>query len=171
MRRAFKVSSGFSLIELLVVIAIIGILATIIIASVSKSRASARDARRYADLSQIQIALEAYYNLNSSYPSTGGAWYTVCTNGANSTAYTTSGSSGYVPDLAPAFISALPTDPSGCTGIGTYHGYMYRSDGANYKIAADGTAEPGIECAVGKTFYDSRGSGFCSLSTPAAAAW
>ncbi len=59
---------GFSLIELLVVIAIIGILTTIIMASLSQARKRGRDARRVADVRQLQLALELYYDGNGKYP-------------------------------------------------------------------------------------------------------
>ena len=61
---------GFTLIELLVVVAIIGLLSTLSIVALNNARARARDARRVADIKQIQTALELYYNDNSSYPST-----------------------------------------------------------------------------------------------------
>jgi len=59
---------GFTLIELLVVVAIIGLLATLSIVALNSSRARARDARRVADVKQIQTALELYYNDLGSYP-------------------------------------------------------------------------------------------------------
>ena len=52
---------GFTLIELLVVIAIIGILASIVLASLNSARQKSRDARRIADIKQIQLALELYF--------------------------------------------------------------------------------------------------------------
>ncbi len=59
---------GFTLIELLVVIAIIGILSSVVVASLNSARVKARDARRVADVKQIQVALELYYDANNTYP-------------------------------------------------------------------------------------------------------
>lgn len=64
-----KRTSGFTLIELLVVIAIIGILSSVVLASLNGARESSRDARRQTDLNQIQSALALYANENSgNYP-------------------------------------------------------------------------------------------------------
>ncbi len=62
-------SRGFTLIELLVVIAIIGILASIVLASLDSARVKARDARRVSDINQIQKALSLYASdTNGTYP-------------------------------------------------------------------------------------------------------
>ncbi len=60
---------GFTLIELLVVIAIIGILSSVVLASLNSARQKSRDARRIGDIKQLQLALEMYYDSNSGYPS------------------------------------------------------------------------------------------------------
>lgn len=63
---------GFTLIELLVVIAIIGILASVVLASLNDARKKSRDARRVADIKNIQLALELYYDSNAAkYPTSG----------------------------------------------------------------------------------------------------
>jgi len=60
-------SAGFTLIELLVVIAIIGILSSVVLASLNSARTKGRDARRMSDLHNIQLALELYYNKYGTY--------------------------------------------------------------------------------------------------------
>jgi len=64
---------GFTLIELLVVVAIMGLLATLAMFAFSSSRGKARDAKRKADIAQIQKALDMYFQDNGTYPASGGA--------------------------------------------------------------------------------------------------
>jgi len=76
-----KKPSGFTLIELLVVISIIGMLSSIVLASLNTARAKARDARRISDLSQIALAMEFFYDSQGRYPtSSGGACWDLCTS-------------------------------------------------------------------------------------------
>lgn len=59
--------SGFTLIELLVVIAIIGILSSVVLASVSSARQAAKEASIMRSLNSAQTQAELYHNNNSSY--------------------------------------------------------------------------------------------------------
>lgn len=61
-------STGFTLIELLVVIAIVGLLSSIVFASVNSARAKARDAYALASLRELQKALEMFYAEYGFYP-------------------------------------------------------------------------------------------------------
>ena len=65
---------GFTLIELLVVIAIIGLLASIVLASLTTARAKARDAYRKSSLQQISKALDLYYFEHQTYLVAGSGW-------------------------------------------------------------------------------------------------
>ena len=60
--------AGFTVIELLVVIVIIGILATLVTVTVISARDKALDAKRVADIRQMQNALERYLNDVGHYP-------------------------------------------------------------------------------------------------------
>ena len=58
---------GFTLIELLVVIAIIGILSSIVLASLNTSRGKGNDAKVKAQLSGLRASAEVYYDTNANY--------------------------------------------------------------------------------------------------------
>ena len=61
-------SRGFTLVELLVVIAIIGILSSVVLSSLNKARANARDATRIASVIEMRKGLEQYFLEYGKYP-------------------------------------------------------------------------------------------------------
>ena len=65
---------GFTLIELLVVIAIIGILASVVLASLNSARDKGANASAKASLTNARAQAELYYDNNSS------SYSGVCTN-------------------------------------------------------------------------------------------
>ncbi|PIT91375.1 hypothetical protein COU17_01105 [Candidatus Kaiserbacteria bacterium CG10_big_fil_rev_8_21_14_0_10_49_17] len=118
---------GFTLIELLVVIAIIGLLSSVVLASLNSARAKARDARRVSDLKQLQLALELYYDSNGSYPNPGWGWRSECN------AWGGYSPENVIPGLTPAYISVMPSDP-GMDKSANKCCYLYLSNGAEYKL-------------------------------------
>jgi prepilin-type N-terminal cleavage/methylation domain-containing protein len=68
---------GFTLIELLVVIAIIGILSSVVLASLNTARSKGQDAAIQSDLATIQTQAEIYYG-GTGVNSYGSATITAC---------------------------------------------------------------------------------------------
>ena len=136
--RGLTAQAGFTLIELLVVIAIIGMLSSVILASLNGTRKKGRDARRSADLKETQIALELYYSNNGVYP-------TLTT--VNTT------SSGFATALAALTTEGdIPTIPSDPLNSGT-NVYYYKSTagGTFYCLGAmmETTPLPLSSCNIG----------------------
>ncbi|MDD4901064.1 MAG: prepilin-type N-terminal cleavage/methylation domain-containing protein [Patescibacteria group bacterium] len=111
-RERFFKAAGFTLIELLVVISVIGFLSTLTITMLNSARIKARDAKRQADLVQIQKAIELYFIDNSYYPQCG---TDVCS---------TTGYASNMSNLAvvPQHMAKMPLDP---TNINGSYGYYY----------------------------------------------
>jgi prepilin-type N-terminal cleavage/methylation domain-containing protein len=65
-QRFSRLQGGFTLIELLVVIAIIGILSSVVLASLNTARGKGSDAAIQSNLSNIRAQAEIYYDGNSN---------------------------------------------------------------------------------------------------------
>lgn len=63
----FKTNKGFTLIELLVVVAIIGILSSIVLASLNTARNKGQDASAKGSLSSARAAAELYFDEYGDY--------------------------------------------------------------------------------------------------------
>ena len=121
---------GFTLIELLVVIAIIGILATLAVVSLQNARKNARDAKRIADVRQMQTALELYYNDWQEYPQSDIITDTEIASGSGS-----------------VYMATVPTAPTPADGdcSTTANTYTYSTTSSSYSISfCTGAAVSGL---------------------------
>ena len=66
-----NLKKGFTLIELLVVVAIIGILASVVLASLNTARAKGADAAVKANLANMRAQAAIYYDANNGYGAAG----------------------------------------------------------------------------------------------------
>lgn len=113
----WQTHAGFTLVELLIVIAIIGLLASIVMASLSSVSTKARDTKRIEEIDQIRKALAIYIANFSYYPI------------ATATTTLTSTSTVGVAIIGSGAMSKMPQDPS-------VYQYSYVSDltGSTYNI-------------------------------------
>ncbi len=131
-------SRGFTLIELLVVIAIIGLLSSVVLASLNTARSKARDARRASDMNQIKIALELYRSTNGLYPPTP---VSPCP-----TVSTVANLSCGASDITP-YIPIIPADPVQ-TGNNNYR-YYPAADRNSYTMLIFLEKDNGARCYTG----------------------
>jgi len=166
-----SISSGFTLIELLVVIAIIGLLSSIVLASLNSARGKGKDAQRKANLTEVRTALELYYDAHGGYPNSGPNWNSQCGGWTQTTAQ------NEVPGLvADKDIAGLPTDPDQNASSNTCCYLYYSGAGTvDYKFML-------YNCPTSQACADNRtgqASGFvdpvrynsCAVYTAGASGW
>ena len=125
-------TNGFTLIELLVVIAIIGILSSVVLASLNSARGKARDATRKSDIHQLLVAFTAYAADKGSFPVYGPICLGLTTGAPCWTGFALNGggTGTFVGDatlntlLAP-FLPTIPKDPLPTRSVGD--AYIYYS--------------------------------------------
>jgi prepilin-type N-terminal cleavage/methylation domain-containing protein len=164
MKKVHMQKKGFTLIELLVVISIIGLLSSVVLASLNTARAKARDAQRMTDLKQIQIAIEAYHSQNGVYPAiTHNMSYD--TNGTNGPIVVGGPSLSQQPGcghvnrwcllgdyLKEWFPNGLPNDPQGAIST-RYYAYSSNTGNSNQTYGLSVTLEQSPLAANDGGFY------------------
>lgn len=123
-------SRGFTLLELLVVIAIIGLLSSVVLASVNSAREKARDARRKADLKTAVQAIELYYNDHGTYQITDSGWGNDTGSGCSCGWFNYSGESYGDCSIAEAlqeegYVNGVIIDPTGGRKSSPTAGFTY----------------------------------------------
>lgn len=120
--QCIKNNRGFTLIELLVVIAIIGMLSSMVLASLNVARKKAHDSRRISDFENVQLAMNLYYDKYGDYPVVP---YECCSSQQHNQHF-----EDMVTELVnEGFISAVPRDPQHDSGRYYMH-YNYSSNPA-----------------------------------------
>jgi general secretion pathway protein G len=149
---------GFTLIELLVVIAIIGLLSTLAVVALNSARQRSRDAKRVADIRQVQTALElgysetsAYPIVDSAHPITLGKDVTVlCKVG---TAAVFQKDSSTPSTCGTVYMGLVPSNPTPVAASdSTNYSYASKSDGSFYTLTfslegTTGQLGSGVNCA------------------------
>jgi len=110
-----KYNRGFTLIELLVVIAIIGILASVVLASLNSARDKANVAKVKSELNQFRLAIEFLYDDTGQYPNHLGS--TPCTDNVevylNTPEAGIQSTDGSFPGWNGPYMTRVPLDPWG----------------------------------------------------------
>jgi len=114
-----KKNKGFTLIELLVVIAIIGILASVVLASLSSARDKGKDAAVRSQLANMRAQAEIYYSAGETYDG-------ICTKDVA----TTPGSFGGTIGL----INAISNSEGVATSVNTVNGAPGNATNSPYYI-------------------------------------
>ncbi len=108
-------TKGFTLIELLVVIAIIGILSSVVLASLNSARSKGTDAAIKSELGQMRAAMEIQYDNTNSYVGATTSNSTWTSLSGKTTVASVASTTGYV---LSAVLKSDPTKSFCIDGVG-----------------------------------------------------
>lgn len=117
-------NKGFTLIELLVVIAIIGILSSIVLASLNTARSKGADAAIKGNLNGIRAQAELYYDTNGNYGTQ--AYATTCSGAVGTGVFAD-------PNVRQAVAGALNSSPA--AGAACVAGTTITNGGPGWALA------------------------------------
>lgn len=149
--RSIRQAKGFTLIELIITMSILAILVGFVVAILDPFTQfqKGRDARRKSDLSQLQKALEQYYQDHQQYPPSGGAGNTYEVMDTSTSPATPIPWGGTTP-VWQKYIEVMPKDPD------QKKHYVYLTDGTGQmywvyasldRVAKDPDACPNGVCS------------------------
>lgn len=119
-------ADGFTLIELLVVISIIGILSSVVLASLNSAREKARNAQRLAQMGQYKTAFELAVSDNREYPDPNTTSWRCLGDFSDNSCWangTSVAESGVLNNILDDYI---PGPPATEGIVGSWEGAMYR---------------------------------------------
>lgn len=109
--KKFSHTPGFTIVELLIVIVVIGILAALVLVTVTGAKDKAEYARMRADFSNMRKLIETFKANEGRYPDS-----SLCVNANGETNYQfgwcgwdQGQANSFIPELVPAYTRALPT--------------------------------------------------------------
>ncbi len=157
---------GFTLIELLVVISIIGLLSSVVIASLNNARSKGKDSKRMSDVVQLQRALEIYYDTYETYPVS--SWVS-----SGQSTWNTSANPLYAL-VTNNILSSLPVDPkndfTGASNVPANQ-YAYTYFSTNYPTTPSGSGKwymISFNLENAQKIEQSDGAYTCSTTNPTA---
>jgi uncharacterized protein (TIGR02145 family)/prepilin-type N-terminal cleavage/methylation domain-containing protein len=139
-----KNKAGFTLIEIIVVIFIIGTISSFVIVSFSNPRQKNRDIKRISDITQLQMALNTYYQFEGDYPESLVAGEPLIGSSTET-----------------VFLQSVPENPAYPDDDCTFsdYNYSYNSEDERYNIdfCLEGPLDnysPGSKCAIPEDILD-----------------